>query len=176
MSLFRKGKGPFISDNQQVNSSNRSLPGDKIVRVYVTLGSGARIVVLINAKFTVAQLVTESIRRATSLDLPYDARDTMLRLNDGSIVFEEDTVEDVLDLTGNDSFFLGPFQPQSQSSEVASLTAVSKSSDLTPYWLTVVISFQRSQFQLRLFPSIHIPTTGPKVQKSIYDGLLLVER
>lgn len=146
------------------------------MRVYVTLSSGARIVVPINPKFTVAQLVAESIRRATALDLPHDDTDTILRLNDGSIVFGEDTLEDVLDLTGSDSFFLGPFQAQSQSSEIASLTAVSKSSDLMISWLTVVISFQHSQSQLRSFPSIRILATGPKVQKSIYDGLLPVER
>lgn len=86
------------------------------MRAYVNLSSGARIVVPISATSTVAQLAAESTRRATALNVPYDDNDTNLYLDDGSLLFGEDILEDVLDLTENEGFFLGSFKTQSQES------------------------------------------------------------
>lgn len=85
------------------------------MRVYVNLSSGARIIVPINATSTVSQLVAESTRRAAALNVHYDDNDTKLCLSDGSILFGEDMLEDVLDLAENDGFFLSSFEAQSQA-------------------------------------------------------------
>ena len=82
------------------------------VRIYVNLSNGARIVVPINADSTVAQLTAECTRRATVLNLP-DAgssadHELVLRLSDGTILFGEDTLDDVLNLAEENTLYLGP--------------------------------------------------------------------
>ena len=134
MNPFRRAKGSShassIDDGRSVSNSNLSFSGDRVVRAYVNLSSGARIVVPINATSTVAQLAAESTRRATALNVPYDDNDTNLYLSDGSLLFGEDILEDVLDLTENEGFFLGSFKTQSQESvETASLINVSLALD-----------------------------------------------
>ena len=59
------------------------------------------------------QLVAESARRATALKLSYNTNETTLRSNDGSILFGEDSLKDVLDLAGNPDLFLGRAEAQS---------------------------------------------------------------
>lgn len=96
------------------HDSDTSL-GTKPLRVSVNLSNGARILVPINGESTVAQLVTESARRAISLNLPYDPNEATLRLHDGSILFGEDCLKDVLDLAENSDLFLGRAETQPSS-------------------------------------------------------------
>ena len=86
--------------------------GTNPVRIYVNLSNGARIVVPINAESTVGQLTAECTRRATVLNLP-DAgssvdKELVLRLPDGTILFGEDTLDDVLNLAEENTLYLGP--------------------------------------------------------------------
>ena len=67
----------------------------------------------INGESTVAQLVAESVRRAIALNLPYDTDEATLRSHDGSILFGEDSLKDVLDVAENPDLFLGRAEIQS---------------------------------------------------------------
>ncbi|MCJ1357306.1 MAG: hypothetical protein MMC33_007302 [Icmadophila ericetorum] len=85
--------------------------GNNMIRIYVNLSNGARIVVPVDAESTVAQLTAECSRRATVLNLP-DAgsvdNELVLRLCDGTILFGEDNLADVLDLNEENTLYLGP--------------------------------------------------------------------
>ena len=59
------------------------------------------------------QLVAESARRAMALNLSYDANEATLRSNDGSVLFGDDSLKDVLDLAENPNLFLGRAEAQS---------------------------------------------------------------
>ena len=88
--------------------STTSSLGTKPLCVSVTLSNGARILVPINENFTVVQLVAEAARRATAMNLLYDATEATLRSQDGSILFGEDSLKDILDLTETPQLLLGP--------------------------------------------------------------------
>ena len=108
MNPFQKAKlSSSGHDEPNINSNGTAIPTDQIVQIYVVLRCAARINVSVSVTSTVAQLVDQSIQKAMALNLPYDDSDKMLYLNDGSIMYEEDTVEYILDLTGSDTFFLG---------------------------------------------------------------------
>ena len=95
--------------NHDSNSSLRT----KRLRVSVNLSNGARILVPITGESTVAQLVAESVRRATALNIPYEFNKATLRLHDGSILFGEDSLEGLLDLAEKPDLFLVRAQAQS---------------------------------------------------------------
>ena len=103
-----------VTDEQTilVNRNSTSSLGAKLLRVRVNLSNGARILVPIDGESTVAQLVAESARRATALNLSYDTNEATLRSNDGSILFGEDSLKDVLDLAENPDLFLGRAETQ----------------------------------------------------------------
>lgn len=101
--------------NVLVSRDSDTSLGTKPLRVSVNLSHGARILVPINGESTVAQLVTESARRAIALNLPYDPNEATLRSHDGSILFGEDSLKDVLDLAENPDLFLGRAETQPSS-------------------------------------------------------------
>jgi hypothetical protein len=92
-----------------LNPSISSLVGDNI-RVVVVLESGAQVIVPISNAATCEQLCLEAVRRAVALNLPCNAGNSTLRVGgyNGPIIFGEDRVLDVLDLTQNHTFYLGP--------------------------------------------------------------------
>lgn len=108
-----------------VNRDSSSSLGTKPLRVSVNLSNGNRILVPINGESTVAQLVAESARRATALNLPYDANEATLRSHDGSILFGEDSLQDVLDLAKHNDLYLGRAETQSSVSSSVSRICVS---------------------------------------------------
>lgn len=113
-------------DQQTVLPDCRSTSslGKNPIRVSVSLSNGARILVPISGESTVAQLVAESARRATAMSLPYDANDTVFRSHDGSILFEEDCLKDILDLAESPHLFLGRIEAQSSRSASVSQICV----------------------------------------------------
>ena len=106
---------PSVVDERTVlvdRDSSSSL-GTKPLRVRVNLSNGARILVPVDGESTVTQLVAESARRAIALNLSYDTNEATLRSDDGSVLFGEDSLKDVLDLAENPNLFLGRVEAQS---------------------------------------------------------------
>lgn len=116
-----------IPDNQQTvlpDCRSTSSLGTNPTRVSVSLSNGARILIPISVESTVAQLVAESARRATAMNLPYDANDTVFRSHDGSILFDEDCLKDILDLAETPYLFLGRMKAKSARSASVSQICV----------------------------------------------------
>jgi hypothetical protein len=80
-----------------------------IIRVFVVLANGAKIIVPISNITKIEQLHVEAVRRATALKVPCTTEATTLRASsqDGPVLFAEDRICDVLGFIENDEFFLG---------------------------------------------------------------------
>ena len=96
-----------------------------LIRTNVVLSSGARLVVPVSADATVGQLVAESTRRAVALNISQSENDTVLYLSDGSILFTEDSLADVIDTSNNPTLFLGSMESLTSSNTALSRSAVS---------------------------------------------------
>ncbi|KAF2839495.1 hypothetical protein M501DRAFT_1015594 [Patellaria atrata CBS 101060] len=82
--------------------------GNNTFRVFVRLLNGRQLVIPIAVTATVAQLHEEAARRAGKFELPFSINATVLRTTgaDGVLLFEEDRIVDLLDLTENHTFVL----------------------------------------------------------------------
>jgi len=80
------------------------------IRVFVRLTNGSRIIVPVAVGASVAQLHQEALRKATRIGVLGTVETTVLRTTgpDPTIIFGEDSLEDVLDVTEDQTFFLGP--------------------------------------------------------------------
>lgn len=92
------------------------------MRVFVVLPNGSKIIIPLDASSTVSQLQSEALRRAKVLRLPYAEDNTVLHLGarDGPIAFEEDLVEDVLDLADDNTFWLVSLEHTLQTTTIVS--------------------------------------------------------
>jgi len=108
-----------------VSYSISSSSGIGLIRTHVILSNGARLVVPISGDATVGQLAAESTRRAVALNIPQSENDTVLYLSDGSILFGEDSLADVMDTSDDPTFFLGSMESLTSSSTALSRSAVS---------------------------------------------------
>lgn len=87
-------------------------PASDRVRVIVVLPNGSKIVIPIGLTSTVSELQTEALRRATVLRLLFEPEGSVLHIGsiNGAIAFEEDLIEDVLDLADDNTLWLGSIQ------------------------------------------------------------------
>jgi len=108
-----------------ISYSISSSSGVGLIRTSVILTGGPRLVIPISGDATVGQLVAESNRRAVALNLPRSENDTVLSLPDGSILFGEDSLADVMDTSDDPTFFLGSVESLTMSNSALSSSAVS---------------------------------------------------
>lgn len=96
-------------------------PASGRTRVIVVLPNDSKIVIPISLTSTVSELQAEALRRATILHLPFDPSSVLhLGSRTGAIAFEEDLIEDVLDLADDGTFWLSSIQESSQAAGLVS--------------------------------------------------------
>lgn len=99
----------------------RDNPASVRVRIIVVLPNGSKVVIPMEPTSKVSELEAETVRRATVLRLPFDP-DSVLRLGSrtGAIAFGDDSIEDVLDLADNSTFWFSSIQNSSQAAGIVS--------------------------------------------------------
>ncbi|MCJ1478391.1 hypothetical protein MMC13_007071 [Lambiella insularis] len=115
-----------------------SINAIKTMRVHVHLCNGMRMIVPINVEVTVAQLIAETTRRVVAMNIPQNNHNNVLRLDDGSILFAEDKLADLLDLTQDHTFFLGPMEESLKMPMISSREQSTSTDDSWIYvrWIT----------------------------------------
>lgn len=96
----------------QTTAAVQNRPTSDRVRVIVVLPNGSKIVIPTSLTSTVSELQTEALRRAIVLRLPFEPEDSVLHIGsiNGAIAFEEDLIEDVLDLADDNTLWLSSIQ------------------------------------------------------------------
>lgn len=94
--------------------------------MFIVLPGGSKIVIPIGMTSTVSQLQAEALRRARVMGFPFEQESFVLLLGSrtGAIAFEEDLIEDVLDLAAEHTFWLSSIEDSMQAATLVSFPGV----------------------------------------------------